>query len=175
MATFPGEGIRDYSLRREVEFLDMTDAPQGREAKFFALVLPALAAAGYNAYGQQQKLMAETGMSSSTASRLLRGESIPHVKSFPALAAAIGLDATEMLVAAEYLPPEYLESQQALSESKQSQVRSEVITPEKAADDLGFQDDVRRAVFLNVVESLKITKPKSVQPDEGSGGAAVQM
>ncbi len=175
MATFPREGIRDYSLGREVESLGMTETPQGREAKFFALVLPALAAAGYTAYGQQQKLMAETGMSKSTASRLLRGESIPHVKFFPALAAAIELDATEMLVAAEHLPPEYLESQQTLSENKQSQVGSEGITPERAADKLGFQDDVRRAVFLNFVESLKITKPQSVQDSEDSGGAAAQM
>lgn len=174
MDTFPREGISDYSLGREVEFVDMTDAPPTREAKFFALVLPALEEAGYMVYGQQQKLMAETGMSKSTASRLLRGETIPRVNFFPPLAAAIGMDVTLMLVAAEYLPPEYLESQQALSENKQSQVGSEGITPEGAADRLGFQDDMRRALFLKVVESLKTTKPQSVQDDD-TGGAAARM
>lgn len=152
----------------------MTDAPQGREAKFFALVLPALEEAGYTAYGHQQRLVADTGMNKSTASRLLRGESIPHVKFFPPLAAAIGLDPTELLVAAGHLPPEYLESQQTLSESNQSQVGSEGITPEKAADRLGFQDDVRRAIFLGFVESLKNT-PEEGQANEKSGGAAAQM
>lgn len=175
ISAFPREGIRSYSLAREVEFRDMTEPPLTREQKFFALVLPALDRAGYTAYGMQQKLMAETGMSSSTASRLLRGESIPHVKFFPSLAVAIGVDATEMLVAAEHLPPEYLESQQTLSENKQSQVGSEGLTPERAADRLGFQDDVRRAVFLNFVESLKLTKPQGVQSDEDAGGSAAQM
>ena len=111
----------------------MTDAPTPRERKFFALVYPALQAAGYTEYGHQQRLMADTGMNKSTASRLLRQEQIPHVKSFPALAKAIGLDPVELLVAAEILPPEYLESQQTLSETSQSQVGSEGITPEEAA------------------------------------------
>jgi transcriptional regulator with XRE-family HTH domain len=172
ITAFPREGISDYSLPREVELLDMTDAPQGREAKFFALVLPALTEAGYAEYGAQQKLVAETGMNKSTASRLLRGESIPHVKFFPALAAAIGLDPTELLVAAEHLPPEYLESQQTLSETNQSQVGSEGITPEKAADRLGFQDDVRRAIFVGFVKSLKETEPEDGQANQSSGGAA---
>lgn len=154
----------------------MTDAPQGREARFFALVLPALEEAGYAAYGHQARLMADTGMSKSTASRLLRGEAIPHVKFFPALAAAIGKDPVELLVAAEMLPPEYLESQQTLSENKQSQVGSEGITPEKAADRLGFQDDVRRAIFLGFVETLKNTTPDNGdQANEDSGGAAAHM
>lgn len=174
MMTFPHEGISDYSLSREVQSWNMTDAPTGRKEKFFALVLPPLEEAGYTAYGHQQRLVAETGMNKSTVSRLIRREEIPHVMFFPALAKAIGKDPAELLVAAEILPPEYLESQQALSETIQSQVGSEGITPEGAADRLGFQDDVRRAVFLNVVESLKITKPQSVQPDEDSGGTAAQ-
>jgi transcriptional regulator with XRE-family HTH domain len=175
IATFPREGSRDYSLSREVKSWDMTDAPQGREAKFFALVLPALEEAGYTEYGAQQKLVAETGMNKSTASRLLRGEVIPHVKFFPTLAAAIGKDPVELLVAAEHLPPEYLQSQQTLSENKQSQVGSEGITPEKAADRLGFQDEVRRAVFLSFVKSLKDTTAEDAQSDENPGGAAAQM
>jgi transcriptional regulator with XRE-family HTH domain len=152
----------------------MTDAPPGREARFFALVLPALEDAGFATYGQQTRLMAETGMSKSTASRLLRGEGMPHVKFFPALAKAIDLDPVELLVASGHLPPEYLESQQTLSENNPSQVGSTRITPETAADRLGFQDEVRRAVFLSVVESLKITKPDE-QSDDDSGGAAARM
>ena len=177
ITAFPQEGISDYSLPREVELLDMTDAPQGRqgrEAKFFALVLPALEEAGYNAYGHQQRLVADTGMNKSTVSRLLRREQIPSVKFFPALARVTGMDPAELLVAAEIVPPEYLESQQTLSETNQSQVGSERITPEKAADRLGFQDEVRRAVFIGFVKSLKDTAPDE-QSTDNSGGAAAQM
>lgn len=152
----------------------MTDAPPGRKEKFFALVLPPLEEAGYTAYGSQQRLVAETGMNKSTVSRLINRDQIPHVKFFPALAKAIGKDPAELLVAAEILPPEYLQSQQTLSETNQSQVGSEGITPEKAADRLGFQDEVRRAVFLNFVESLKNTQ-SDAQPNNDSGGAAAQM
>ena len=151
------------------------DAPTGREARFFALVLPALEEAGYAEYGAQQKLVAETGMNKSTVSRLMRRELIPDVSFFPALAKAIGKDPVELLVAAGYLPPEYLESQQTLSENKQSQVGSERITPEAAADRLGFHDEVRRSVFLSVVESLKPKTTEDDQSDENPGGAAAQM
>lgn len=158
-----------YSLSREVKFLDMTDAPQGREERFFALVLPALQRAGYTAYGMQQKLVADTGMNKSTASRLLRGETIPHVKFFPALAKAIGLDPVELLVAAEIVPPEYLESQQTLSEAKQSQVGSEPITPEEAAERLGINDDVGRFTFFAVVDKLR-----AADDEADPGGATAQ-
>lgn len=154
MVTFPREGISDYSLSREVEFLDMTDAPTERGDRFFALVLPALTDAGYTEYGGQQRLVADTGMNKSTVSRLLRREQIPHVKFFPALARATGLDPVELLVAAEVLPREYLESQQTLSETDRSQVGSGSITPEEAAERLGIRDDVGRFTFFAVVDKL---------------------
>jgi transcriptional regulator with XRE-family HTH domain len=148
----------------------MTDAPTGREKRFFALVLPALERAGYTAYGMQQKLMAETGLNRSTASRLLRGETIPHVKSFPALAKVLGLDPLELLVAADVVPPEYLESQQALSETDRSQVGSASLTPEEAADRLGIHDDVGRFTFLAVVEKLTTDDTDDVE----TGGTTAQ-
>jgi transcriptional regulator with XRE-family HTH domain len=168
---FPHEGSVVYSLPREVKFRDMTDAPQGREQKFFALVLPALERAGYTAYGGQQRLVADTGMNKSTASRLLRRETIPHVKFFPALAKAINLDPVELLVAAEIVPPEYLESQQTLSETDRSQVGSDPITPEEAAERLGFHNDVARFTFLAVVEKLREDDDTD---DADSGGATAQ-
>ncbi|MBK3524880.1 MULTISPECIES: helix-turn-helix domain-containing protein [Streptomyces] len=153
----------------------MTEAtPHGRVQKFCALVLPALEVAGYAGYGSQQRLVADTGMNKSTVSRLLKGEQIPHVKFFPALAKAAGLDPVELLVAAEILPPEYLESQQTLSETKQSQVGSQSITPEEAAERLGIRDDVGRFIFLAAVDKLM---PPQAEDDEAgtSGGTAAQM
>ncbi|TVZ96452.1 helix-turn-helix transcriptional regulator [Streptomyces sp. BK340] len=152
----------------------MTDAPTPREERFFALVYPALEAAGYTTYGHQQRLVADTGMNKSTASRLLRQEQIPHVKFFPALAKAIGVDPVEMLVAADILPPEYLESQQTLSENKQSQVGSGSITPEEAAERLGIHDDVGRFTLFAVIDKLK--SPAQRDDDaETPGGTAAQM
>jgi transcriptional regulator with XRE-family HTH domain len=173
IGTFPREGSVDYSLPREVKSGDMTDAPTPRERKFFALVYPALEAAGYTAYGHQQRLMADTGMSSSTASRLLRQEQIPHVKSFPALAKAIGKDPVELLIAAGILPPEYLESQQTLSETNPSQVGSGSITPEEAAERLGIHDDVGRFTLFAVIEKLRSSE--SEDDADSPGGKAAQM
>jgi transcriptional regulator with XRE-family HTH domain len=174
MVTFPEEGSRDYSLFREVKFQDMTDAPTTREEKFFALVYPALVERGYTAYGGQQRLVADTGMNKSTASRLINREGIPHVQFFTPLAKVLRLDPVALLVAAGILPPDYLESQQTLSETKQSQVGSGSITPEDAADQLGIHDEVGRFTFFAVVEMLK-NPPTDGEDAEDPGGTAAQM
>lgn len=175
IAAFPRKGISDYSLPREVKSQDMTDAPTERERKFFALVLPALEEAGYTAYGGQQRLVADTGMSKSTVSRLVRQEQIPHVMFFPALAKAADLDPTELLVAAEIVPPEYLESQQTLSETKRSQVRSGSITPEEAAERLGIHDDVGRFTLFAVIEKLKTAHAQEEGDADNPGSKAARM
>ncbi|MFD8254668.1 helix-turn-helix domain-containing protein [Streptomyces werraensis] len=148
----------------------MTDAPPERGRRFFALVLPALEEAGYTAYGGQQRLVADTGMNKSTVSRLINREQIPHVKFFPALARVTGKDPVELLVAAGILPPEYLESQQTLSETGPSQVGSGSITPEEAAERLGIHDDVGRFTFFAVVEKLTHDN----EGDADAGGTAAQ-
>jgi transcriptional regulator with XRE-family HTH domain len=157
----------------------MTDAPQDREQRFFAVVLPALKRAGYFEYGAQTRLSAETGMSPGTVSRLIRGKTIPDVESITPLAKAIGISPLDLLIAAGYLPEDFLQSQQVLSETNQSPVGSEKITPEEAAeqsaDRLGFTDDVRRSIYLGFVHSLKKTKPADNQADEAPGGTAAQM
>lgn len=154
----------------------MTDAPQGRVQQFFAVVLPRLKEAGYTGYGSQQRLVEATGMSPGTVSRLVRGKTIPDIPSFPALAKIIDMSPLELLVLAGVFPDETLEPQRTLSETNQSQVGSASITPETAADRLGFQDEVRRAVFLGFVDSLKHAKPEADQAADTSGeGAAAQM
>ncbi|MGW1615727.1 hypothetical protein ACWCQZ_41025 [Streptomyces sp. NPDC002285] len=152
----------------------MTDAPTRREERFFALVYPALEEAGYTQYGNQQRLVAETGMNKSTVSRLIRREQIPDVKFFPVLASTLSLDPVQMLVAAEILPPEYLESQQTLSETSRSQVGSGSITPEEAAERLGIHDDVGKFTFLAVVDKLKDVRTDD-QDAEDPGGTAARM
>jgi len=152
----------------------MTDAPTTREEKFFALVYPALEAAGYTAYRGQQRLVADTGMNKSTASRLINREQIPHVMFFTPLAKVTGLSPIDLLVAAEVLPPDYQESQQTLSETKQSQVGSGSISLEEAAERLGIHDEVGKFTFFAVVEKLKNPQAEDAD-DEDSGGTAAQM
>lgn len=176
MANLPRKAVTSYCLARQVLFGDMTDTPQDREEAFFAVVLPALKAAGYTGYGSQQRLADDTGMSPGTVSRLVRGKTIPDVESIPALAKAIGLDPLDLLVKARYLPADFLEPQQTLSETSRSQVGSEGITPEEAADRLGFHDEVRRSIFFGMIDTLKNAKPENEQPGTpSSGDAAVQM
>lgn len=154
----------------------MTDAPQGRAQDFFAAVLPRLREAGYDGYGSQARLAEATGMSPGTASRLIRGKTIPDIQFFVPLGKVVGMSPLELLVLAGHFPPDVLESHQTLSETEQSQVGSEGITPEAAADRLGFQDDVRRAIFIGFVESLKQTETAdSASADDSAGGAAAQM
>lgn len=172
MFTFPREGTSDYSLPREVKFGDMTATPQERVRQFCAFVLPALEAAGYTGYGSQQRLVADTGMSSSSVSRLIKGEQIPHVKFFPALAAVTGLNPVELLVAAEILPREYLESQQTLSENNPSQVGSDPITPEEAAERLGIRGDMGKRMFAAMVDTLRQDDEDEADTSEGT---AAQM
>lgn len=151
----------------------MTDAPQGRAQQFFAVVLPRLQEAGYSGYGSQARLQETTGMSPGTASRLMRGKTIPDIQFFPALAKIIGMSPLELLVIAGHFPPEALQSQQTLSETNPSQVGSERITPEEAADKLGFHDEVRRSIFFGLIDTLK--NAKADDDTDTSGEAAAQM
>ncbi|MFI1732670.1 helix-turn-helix domain-containing protein [Streptomyces acidicola] len=153
----------------------MTDAPQGRVQKFFAVVLPRLKEAGYDGYGSQARLIDATGMSPGTVSRLVRGKTIPDIQFFPALAKVVGMSPLELLVLAGHFPEEALQSQETLSETNQSQVGSKGITPEEAADRLGFHDEVRRSIFFGMIDTLRNAKPDNQNDGTTSGDAAAQM
>jgi len=178
----------------------MTDAPQGRAEHFhavvrplmqeagaaefgpqafFAVVLPLLNEAGYSGYGSQQRIVDATGMSPGTVSRLVRRQTVPDIQSFIALGELIDMKPLELLVLAGHFPPSALESQQALSETGPSQVGFEGLDPqeaaERAADVLGFHDEVRRNIFMGMIETLKKSKPSDDQTDDSTGGAAARM
>lgn len=178
----------------------MTDAPQGRAehfrevvlprieaagldgfgpTQFFAVVLPLLAEAGYSGYGSQQRLVEASRMSPGTVSRLMRRQTVPDIQSFPDLGRIIGMSPLELLVLAGHFPPSALESQQTLSETGPSQVGFEGLTPEeaaeRAADHLGFHDEVRRSIFIGMIETLRKTTRDDDQADDSTGGAAAQM
>lgn len=174
MVSLAREAMSGYCLARQVLFGDMTDAPTGRVERFFAVVLPALKRAGYDGYKSQQRLADDTGMSPSTVSRLVRGVKVPDIKHFPALAKVIDMDPLELAVDVGLLPEEFLESQQTLSETNQSQVGSGSITPEEAAERLGITDDIGKMMFFGAIDRL--TQPQDDTDADGAhGGTAAQM
>ncbi|NUP73202.1 MAG: helix-turn-helix transcriptional regulator [Sinomonas sp.] len=178
----------------------MTDTPPGRAGKFhavvrplleeaglhdfgpqafFAVVLPLLQQAGYSGYGAQQRIVDATGMSPGTVSRLIRRQTVPDIQAFVALGELIDMTPLELLVLAGHFPASALESHQTLSENEQSQVGFEGLTPEeaaqRAADALGFHDEVRRSIFLGMIDTLKKSKPGDADQTGSAGGAAAQM
>ncbi|MFH9215418.1 multiprotein-bridging factor 1 family protein [Streptomyces globisporus] len=149
----------------------MTETPT-RAQRFAALVAPAAQRAGYTGHGSNARLARDTGMSESSVSRMLKGQAIPELKFFPAVAEKVGVDLLDLL-AEMGIPPESL---QPLSETGQSQVGSASISPEQAADRLGFVDPVSREMFFATIERLKRLEQQDDQPARGNehGGAAAQ-
>lgn len=141
------------------------DAPPTRAQRFAAVVKPAAHRAGYTGHGANARLARDTGITESTISRMMLGQTVPDARFFAPLAQQIGLNLLELLVEAEIIPVELLPS---LSETRPSQVRSR-ITPEEAADELGFTDPADRAAYLGMVEGLR-RRPHDLA--DGEGGAA---
>src|SRR5688500_10823261 len=126
IATLAAQGLSGFSLTREVQFRDMTDAtPPTHAQRFAAVVVPAAQRAGYTGHGSQARLARDTGMSESSISRMLNGQAIPELRFLGPLALAIGMKPRDLLLKAGLISPESL---QALSESEPS--RSEEHTSE---------------------------------------------
>ncbi|MFF5451820.1 helix-turn-helix domain-containing protein [Streptomyces sp. NPDC012950] len=145
----------------------MTDAPPTRAQRFAAVVRPAAQSAGYTGHGSKSRLARDTGMTESSVSRMLLGQSIPDPTFFEAIAKAINLPVRDLLVEAGII------SGRALTETSQSQVRSR-ITPETAADELGITDPVNREMFFAAIERLRrqqnTTAPEESGREHGAGG-----
>jgi transcriptional regulator with XRE-family HTH domain len=174
MATLAREGVSSYSLGREVQFLDMTDAPTPTRAQRFRdLVVPAAVRAGYTGHGAKARFSRDTGMPDSSVTRLWQGTALPDARFYDRIAEVTGLDLGTLLVEGGVLTPESLQS---LSETDRSQVGSR-LTPDEAADQLGIKDDVGREIFYATIERLKRLEDQDASDRRGgdSGGAAAHM
>lgn len=143
------------------------DAPPSRAKRFAAVVKPAAHRAGYTGHGANARLARDTGITESTISRMMLGQTVPDPRFFAPLAAVLGLNLIDLLVDAEVIPVEMLPS---LSETRSSRVRSP-FTPEEAATELGFTDPADREAYLGMVEVLKRRK-RDQAGGEGGGAAA---
>ncbi|MFD3517764.1 hypothetical protein [Streptomyces sp. NPDC058657] len=147
--------------------------PLTRAQRFAALIHPAAERAGYTGFGSNRRLATDTGMSESSVSRMLKGESIPDIKFFPALSACIDLPVVAMLVVMG-IP---LSSLQPLSETDPSQVRSRSISLEEAAERLGITDPVGQEMLAATVDRIKRSHEPRPATDDGDahGGTAAHM
>lgn len=161
------EGFSSYSLPRELESLDMTDAPTHAE-RFAAVVVPAAKEAGYFGHGAQARLARDTGMSESSVSRMLKGAAVPDLRFIAPLAAALRLNPIDLLVDTGLIPPESLQSQ---PESDRSRVRSR--TPDDVADEFGITDVVGRHMLTATIERL-VREQEGDGADDAHGGTAAQ-
>lgn len=142
-------------------------------ARFGRLVADAARGAGYDIDGRGGKaaLARAIDMDPSNVGRMLDGRSLPDVRFFERIAAAVRLDVRDLLIEAEIVSPQSLGS---LSESGASQVRSRSITPAEAAEELGIFDPVAREMFLGTVERLRRIQGND-RADDDRGGAAAEM
>jgi transcriptional regulator with XRE-family HTH domain len=164
-------GSLDFSLVREVEFWDMTDATPTRAQRFAAVVVPAAERAGYTGFGAKARFARDTGMPESSVGRMWSGKTVPDAQFYAAISDAVGVDLGTLLVEGGVLSPQSLQS---LSETDRSQVRLR-LTPEEAADRLGIKDEVGREVLFTTIERLKRLEEDDASDPAEHGGTATQM
>lgn len=171
IASLAREEVSGYSLSREVEFWNMTDATPTRARRFRAVVVPAAERAGYTGHGAKARFARDTGMTESSVTRLWQGTGLPDARFYEAIAAATGLEVRTLLVEGGVLSPEALQS---LSETDRSQVGSS-LTVEEAADRLGIKDEVGRQLFYATYERLMRLQNEASDHAADREGTAAQM
>lgn len=165
------EGVSGYSLAREVQSRTMTDAPT-RAQRFAALIGPAARDAGYTGHGSGARLARDAGMSESSVSRMLKGQSVPDLEFWAPLCDVVGVELSDLLV--EMGIP--LESLRTLSETNQSQVGSRRISPAELADRVGLRDPIGREMLAATIERLKrLEDQDDDQSRDDHGGTAAQI
>ncbi|WP_431784932.1 helix-turn-helix domain-containing protein [Streptomyces chumphonensis] len=149
---------------------DARDAASRAAPRFGRYILQAAREAGYDVDSQRgggRKALADAvGIHSSNIGRMLDGKSIPDVRHFERLAAAVRRPLRELFVEAEII------SATSLTEPDTSRVAS--FTPERAADELGIYDPDDRALFLGMAARLRPTDPSSKNAAEPHPGEAAE-
>ncbi|CAL9530891.1 helix-turn-helix domain-containing protein [Streptomyces sp. enrichment culture] len=126
-------------------------------ADFAVWLTHELTARGYDVAntrsGARARFAADSGLSPSTVSRLLRGYGATDIGTLTTLAKGLGIPLGEVLVRAGVLSREELDAVQHPPTGPRR------ITPEQAADELGIEDDQARRIFLGMVDTLRTPPP----------------
>ncbi|MFJ9892689.1 XRE family transcriptional regulator [Streptomyces sp. NPDC091280] len=104
--------------------------------------------------GGQTRFAADSGLGGGTVSRMLRGQAVTETRTLQTLAAALRLPLAEVLVAAGVLSARELHD-------VRNPTRTDPLTPETAADELGITDPQSRRVFVNMTETLREQRAES--------------
>lgn len=116
--------------------------------------------------GGRMALATAVGVSPSTVARWLDAKSMPSPEYYEPLAAALGVSAATMLVETGIL------SADSLSQLQRSGVRSQPVTAEQVADDLGITDAHERDEFIRDVERRTRRHLRAAETQGEAGGAA---
>ena len=133
--------------------MEHDDATRAQSAQQFAAWLRAeLTAAGYNlaARGGGQRLFAkDSGITTSTVSRILAGEGSTDTRNLERIAVALRKPLADVMVRAGVLTTRDLQ-EVALRDPTRPPM-----TPDEAADELGITDPHARRVFIATTEALR--------------------
>ncbi|UUN29448.1 helix-turn-helix transcriptional regulator [Streptomyces sp. FIT100] len=99
--------------------------------------------------GGQTKFATDSGIGAGTVSRMLRGQSATETRVLQTLAQSLQLPLSEVLVAAGVLNRVELEN------VRHPAPRTNPLTPEQAADELGITDPQSRRLFISMTETLR--------------------
>lgn len=128
-------------------------APDRRAREFAAWLRTRMTARGYDLSqrgGGRRRLAEQTGLGTTTISRILRGDAYnPDPDSLRKIAETLSLPFGETLVRAGVLTPE------ELGTARSAPIDRPSITPEQAADDLGITDPMAVALFVAQVEAAR--------------------
>lgn len=147
-----------YQIPREAHYSQPMPAtsPDPDPRRLSAYLRQAARARGYDIdtprSGATKKLAANSGLPTSTISRVLNGELIPQITTFQALADTLHLSVIDLLVEAQLINP----SNETGTTTPTAPVPS-IRTPEDAAQALGIHPD-DRPLFVQLVQRLTHTR-----------------
>ncbi|MGW1770671.1 helix-turn-helix domain-containing protein [Streptomyces sp. NPDC002104] len=130
----------------------MTQDAVHTPATFAAWLREQLRLRGYPDHGGQKKFSTDSGISTPTVSRLLRGEGLPDIRTLGTLAEALRVPLGEILVRAGVLTPDDLAA-------ASRPLDPAGITPAQAAAELGITSQSGIETFERMVDGLRATEP----------------
>lgn len=138
---------------RYVPSMDRTNPPRKNPQDFAAWLQDQLERHGYDLRprgGGQTRFAADSGIAQSSISRMLRGQGgTPETRVLEAIATTLRIPLAEALVAAGILTPDVLDA------IRQQTPRTDPLTPEAAAAELGITDPQGVELFVSFTETLR--------------------
>lgn len=99
--------------------------------------------------GGQTRFATDSGIGQASISRMLRGQGVPETRVLETLADTLDLPLAEVLVAAGILTRDVLHA------IRQQGPRTDPLTPEAAAEELGITDPQKVELFVSMTETLR--------------------